>query len=476
MERVFGIDFGTTSSAVVGTIFDDGIEEIKYGDRKGMPIPSIVAINKNNGKVLTGRDVSDKRQELSEDYVIIPSVKTMLGENKCYSVAGKDWYPEDIACELFKSLKDAVYNRTNEKMSEATVSIPVGFSPEKRDVLRRAAIRAGIHITSFVSEPTSAFFASYDNLKSASTIAVFDWGGGTLDVSVLQNEKGKIYELAKSGRNIAGDYIDGKIAKRIHASISRKKGIEIEFEDMPLACQDKMRVACEQAKIKLSNDNESKIMVLGYDKYGIVNETLNYDLFAEIIQPQIDMAMECFKEAVSQSGVGLANIDRIVLVGGSSKLRPLQETMKREYGDKLFSPESPEWNVGQGASYLALEKGYNYSNQSVGIVLSDGTYYELLGSDKELTNWSQDYYFAITDSSEQAQFVFDGSPDIRQMRDSYRVHPIKAYGFLQEKIIVTASVDENLVFVVKAKSTMRQNDRELVWKYPNLKCYYKLPL
>lgn len=475
MKRVFGIDFGTTSSAVVGTMIDGDVRITKYGE-EGMPIPSIVAIDKKTGAITTGRAAWKQRQALSENCEIISSVKTFLEDPKCCRVvAGKEWYPIDIARELFKSLKKAVYERTNEDMTEATVSIPVGFSAAKRDILRKAALDAGIYISSFVSEPTAAFFSNYQYLKSSNNVVVFDWGGGTLDVSVLQNENGNIYELAKAGRDVAGDKLDDKIARDIHSRISKKKGIEIAFDDMPLNCQDKLRVASERAKRNLSSNDEANVYAHGYGSYGIVNETLTYEQLCNIIQPEIEIAMECLKEAIDQSKIGLPNIDRIVLVGGSSQLKALKGRMLKEYGDLLYYPEEPDWDIGKGASLLSLEKGYNYSNQSVGIILSDNTYYEFLGKDTELNNWSKTYNFAVTDSSDCAQFVFDGSPDIRELPDRYRTMNVDIYRFLQEKIKVHVTVDENLILKVTACSTMRPNKYEQIWTYTKLKCYYKLP-
>ena len=446
MRRVYGIDFGTTSSAVVGSIIEDGeIKQIKYGVGASVPVPSVVAINKENGSVITGLDVKNKRDELSENHEIIYSIKTYLDNGNCKEIAGQEWYAEDIACELFDALKNTVKNRTGEDMQEAVVAIPVGFSAKKRETLRTAAVMAGIKITSFVSEPTAAFFSNYDALKSGNITVVFDWGGGTLDVSVLKNEDGNIYELSKSGRNIAGDFIDSKVAKHIHAKVSNEKGIEIRFEDMPFSSQDRLRVACEQAKIKLSESEDATISVLKYGEYGIIRTSLNYVTFNELIKPEIDMAMACLSEALAQAGLGKSNVDKVLLVGGSSKLRALKERMISEFEDKVFIPSNPEWDIGEGASLLALQGGSNFSNQSVGMLISDGSYYEFLSSNTPLKDWKKDFHFAITDSSEYAQFVFDGSPDIRALQSRFRTLDVPAYGFLQEKIEVTTTVDENLV-------------------------------
>lgn len=476
LNRFFGIDFGTTSSATVGyMIMDDKAREFLYGDDEGCPIPSVVAIDKETGEVYTGRDAWDKKMELSESCEYISSVKMILDQDTSKLIAGKEWRPVDVAAELFKSLKRSVQERTDVEMTSATVAIPIGFSPEKREKLRKAAKMAGISINAFISEPTAAFYANYSELRSSSIVAVFDWGGGTLDVSVIRNENGRIYELATVGSDVAGEYIDDKIARRMHAKIARKKGKEILFEDMPSSAQDMMRVKSERAKRALGDDDTATISINNYGPYGACREILDYDWFADIVDPEVDMAMKCLKKAIDQSGVGLGNIDRIVLVGGSSNLRPLLDRMDEVYGDKLFFPEETMWNVGQGAARLDINPGDYHSNQSVGVVLSDNSYFELLAPNTPLKNWKTTCHFGIVDTDKEARFVFGGSSDIEESSERFKVLSVPAYQFLQEKIGVDAFVDKNMVFRVEAGSSMRSKDYKRVWEYPNLKCYYKLP-
>lgn len=476
LKYYFGIDFGTTNSATVGyVVMDEKPEMVKYGDEEGRPIPSVVAIDRATGNVFTGRDAWDKKMELSESCEYIPSVKTILDTEQVKTIAGREWTAVDVASEVFKQLKANVKNRTGIDMEEATVAIPVGFSASKRAKLREAAEKAGIRVRSFISEPTAAFFANYNELKSSSIVAVFDWGGGTLDVSVLQHINGKVYELATVGKDVAGDYIDSKIAKRIHAKIARKKGIEIAFEDMPSSAQDMMRVRAERAKRMLGDDDTATISINNYGAFGACRETLEYDWFADIVDPEVTMAMGCLEEAIHQSGVGLANIDRIVMVGGSSNLRPLLEKMDEKYGDKLFFPEETMWNVAQGAAMLAMTPGDFYSSQSIGIVLSDDAYYEILKPDTPVQGWEHTCHFGIVDSSKEARFVFGGSPDIEASPERFKTLSVPAYRFLQEQIVLKATIDPNMVFTVIAGSNMQPSEFRRLWEYTQLKCYYKLP-
>ena len=202
---------------------------------------------------------------------------------------------------------------------------------------------------------------------------------------------------------------------------------------------------------------------------------MDYDWFAEIVDPEVEAAIACLDRAISESGVGLANIDRIVMIGGSSNLRPLLEKMEKKYGELLYFPEQTMWNVSQGAAHLNMIPGEYHSNQSVGLILSDGSYFELLQKDTKVTGWKRELSFALTDTTEEARFVFSGSSDIDTSSFKYRSLLVPSYRFLQEKIKLTVTIDENLVFQAMARSDMRPTQFSRFWNYEQLKCYYRLP-
>ena len=476
LKYCFGIDFGTTNSATVGYAFMGGkYEEILYGDNEQRPIPSVVAINKNDGTVYTGRDAWERRQELSQECEFIPSVKSLLDIEWSKIIAEKKWVPEEVAAEVFKGLQKNVYERTGIVMEEAVVAIPVGLNANKRNILRKAAAMAGIKITAFVSEPTAAFFANYKDIRNDDTVAVFDWGGGTLDVSVLRHHDGKILELATGGSPEAGDVIDLKIAEKLHSRIARKKKINISFEDMPPVNRDMMLVRSERAKRALYDDETATISINNYGEFGAVRETLDYDWFAEIIDVDVDKAIECFNRVVEESNVGISNIDRIIMVGGSSNLRPLIEKLDARFGEKLYFPEETMWNVGIGAAMLSVTPGNYYSNQKIGVRLSDNSIFPLLKKDEKVQNWKTEHHFAIVDSNKEARFIFAGSMDLDDDETRFVTLQIPAYKFLQEQIVLEANIDEDLVFNVIASSTMRTSDYNRIWRYERLKCFYQLP-
>jgi molecular chaperone DnaK len=476
LQYYFGIDFGTTNSATVGyAVFKNNKKILRYGDDELRPIPSVVAIDRQNGTVYTGREAWERRQELSQTCEFIPSVKTLLDQEWSKVIAGKKWTPDLVAAEVFKCLQKNVFDQTGVTMENTIVAIPVGFSAKKRNILRKAALKAGITIKSFVTEPTAAFFANYDEVKNDNTVAVFDWGGGTLDVSVIRHYDGKIYELATGGMSEAGDAIDLILANKLHSRIERKKKLGLSYDDMSAENRDMMLVRAERAKRALSEDDTAIISINHYGEYGAIHETLDYDWFAEIIGDIVDRAINCIIKVVKESGVKKSDIDRVIMEGGSSNIGPLISKMEGIFGDKLYFPDETMWNVGIGAAMLAATPGTYYSNQKIGLRLSDGHVFPLLKEGEALNGWKQRHHFGIIDSDKEARFVFTGSQDIDEDDNRYSTMPVPAYRFLQEHIILDVSVDENLVFNARATSTMRPSDIYSVWKYERLKCFYKLP-
>lgn len=281
MANYFGIDFGTTNSAVVAIAAINGEkigEAQRIGEDERHPLPSFVAINKTTGEVRTGlaakRSISD-----SDEYKVFSSIKTVIDDDRDWKIAGRTWTQIDIAAELFKALKNNVLEKTGGvmKMEEAVVAVPVGFSPKKKNNIRRAAKEAGIKISMFISEPTSAYCSRLDQMKKYKNVAVFDWGGGTLDVAVLRISGKMISELATAGMTLAGNDIDRRIAENICLKVARKTNQDFSFDD--LAPEFKLRLLdlCEQAKCNLADEDVASISIARLDRFGRALEKLDYD-------------------------------------------------------------------------------------------------------------------------------------------------------------------------------------------------------
>ena len=334
IKAYFGIDFGTTNSATVGRIL--GKKSQKYGDEYGNPFPSLIVIDKVSGEVYCGRKAWERRRELAESCVVINSVKDYLGTDKVWKIAGKEWTPEIIASLILKGLKNEVRERSESllEMKEAVISVPVGFSHKKRKSLRKAAELADIKVKSFISESTSAILKRYKDIKMYSKIAIFDWGGGTLVVSIVDNSKGRINEIAVSGMNIGGDDIDLKIAKWFHSKIAAKKNLDVSFEDMSPNHQDLLLVKSEIAKKNLSEMDNVSIAMNKYGEAEFIRESLDINTFEELIEAEIDQAIRIFEDAVKKAGLNMIEIECVLMVGGSSNLRPLLEKIDERWGSR----------------------------------------------------------------------------------------------------------------------------------------------
>lgn len=314
----FGIDFGTTNTAVVYLLVDEYGVKITNCSEDNMPFSSLLAIHKKNGTILFGRQVKIKRHQLSQDYYIFSSFKSMLGKDESFLIAGKKYTPTNITSIFLMSIKKYVKANMNLDINEAVIAIPNDYTPIQRKELKIAAEAAGIKVNKFISESTAAYIHDMNSLKGLSKVAVFDWGGGTLDISILEVEKNILKELATYGAKLGGDDIDKILAKKIHANIVSNSSIG-NYDDMPNRDKDHIIEKCENAKIKLSDEDYDKFQLIDYGLPGVVRITLEYKEFEEIIRPQVEKALKILFEAVEKAGISVAQLDAIIMAGAVAK-------------------------------------------------------------------------------------------------------------------------------------------------------------
>ena len=478
MVNYFGIDFGTTNSAVVAIASVDGVkvgDAQKIGEDERHPLPSFVAINKNTGEVKTG--LSAKRSiSNSDEYHVFSSIKTVIDKEQSWEIAGKTWTQVDIATELFKALKRNAYEKTAGIMNleEAVVAVPIGFSPKKKSNVRQAAKNAGIKVSMFISEPTSAYCSRLDQMKKYNNVAVFDWGGGTLDVAVLRIEDNMISELATAGMTLAGNDIDRKIAEKICLKVARKTDQDFCFDD--LAPEYKLRLLdlCEQAKCNLADEDVASVSIAKLDKYGRALERIDYDYFALLIENEVEQAIDCLLTALSDAGMNHESIDCIICEGGSSRLRPLQAKLLEYFDrDKLLFPRTAMWDIGSGAAEIAFRPGCYTLNRPIGIVQSNNRFYPLLKIGQRVPTEEKVVKFGVVESTDEARFVFtDGENEETQTFTEY--FPVKLRGFSDEVLTVSCYIDADMVFRLKVHSNRMPDDFFRVWTYANLKVSYEI--
>ena len=474
-----GIDFGTTNSAAISFVNEGrSIGRYEHGDAQGTPFPSIVGIHKKTGEVITGREAKNSRIELSENYEFFTSIKTIIDKDEYYSVAGRKWTPVAIATEILKGLKEEI-QRKNVIADSVVMAVPVGFSPKKKMRLREAAQNAGIAIETFISEPTAALVGNYAKMRMLKNVAVFDWGGGTLDVAVLHIEDGRVEEIAADGMNLAGDDIDYKIAEQMHIKYCRSKGVTKTFKEVDGKSRDRLIVKSEAAKISLSEGAEvASVMVPNYDNRGVFRASLEYDLFKELVQVEVDEAINCIDKAIKKAKLNKANIDAILCVGGSSRLKPFRERVIEVYGqEKVIYPDKVMWNIAEGAAAIGMTNtagGYGM-NQDIGLIMSDRSFYPLLRKGQRIPCKEKKINFAsVTDERSVRFLITDAEDPSKRTFEEPIVIDREGQGFMSEQFEVSCFVDPDLLFRFRVRSTEFMREYLYLWTYNKLNIFYQI--
>lgn len=476
----FGIDFGTTNSAAFSFtgVDKDSIIGIHYGDDEGRPFPSVVAIDKKTGEIVTGREAKDKRNVLVETHEYFSSIKSIIDSRKVWEIAGKTWTSEDIASEIFASLKNRIERDGNNPITEAVVAVPVEYSPTKKGHLRNAAKKAGIDIKMFMSEPTAAFCSNYSKLKNHTYIAVFDWGGGTLDIAVLKSEDGHVKELATESMKFAGNDIDRKLAEKFHSRFTRGAEHVISFNELDAVTKDQLLVKCEKAKCDFEDEDIVSISINKYGKYGAVRESMDYEYFALLIENDIENAVKCLEKSIKQAGLNISNIDCILCVGGSSKLRSLKEKLCTIYGeDLIYSPNRVMWDIARGAAITSTREGGYKLNKSLGMILSDNSYMPLVHKGQKIPCEELNLTMGTVDQSDkgnkEARFVFTDAERSEQ-QDFIENFVLPLRGFIDENIHLSCYIDQDNVFKLKVGSNKMLESSYRTWSYDKLKVNFSI--
>jgi molecular chaperone DnaK len=479
MEEFFGIDFGTTNSAVVGRLRRN---VTPYDDGYGQPFPSLVAVNQTTGQVeAVGREAWNKRQQLAESCRILTSAKMQLGEGRSYRIGPETWTPERVVTEVLRGLKERVAARVEAaNLEEPVFAIPVGFSPAKRKALRQAASEAGIRVRGFVSEPTAAVFRSFDEVRQWSHVVVFDWGGGTLDISVVSIKDDIVREIATVPKPLGGDNLDRLLAEWAHAQILKQKGTaDMPFSGMDSQFRDALISQCETAKRMLADEDEFSISLLRYGEYGSVNLTITVAQFTRLMKPKIDEALEALSEGVINRARLSFDQVHILLVGGSSKLRGLRESMaKREWQFSL--PEDSDWHTAEGAAILSSNFGAYISSQNIGLRLSDDTVFHMVREGDVIDNESSRMSFGLVEDTDHARLVVVESRNATAQETagsqrSLDYISVPAYGFPNEPIVVDWHIDSDLLLNVTAQSERKGKRTKKRLTYDELRFSYQLP-
>lgn len=366
MSKIIGIDLGTTNSCVA--VYEGGERVIIPNAQGGRTTPSVVAFIKD-GERLIGETA--KRQAAVNPDRTISSIKRDMGTERRISIDGKQYSPQEISAMILRQLKSDAETYLGEPVTEAVITVPAYFTDAQRQATKDAGTIAGLHVQRIINEPTSAALAYGIDKEQAQKILVYDLGGGTFDVSVLDINDGVIEVLATAGNNrLGGDDFDKCVCEYILSEFKKAEGIDLSRDS---AAMQRVREAAEKAKKELSSALSAEIMLpyiavkRGEPKH--LQMTLTRAKFNELTNHLVQATLDPVYQAVADSGLNLPDISKVLMVGGSSRIPAVNEAVQKLTGRQPFKGINPDECVAMGA---CLQGGV-LSGEVRGLLLLDVT-------------------------------------------------------------------------------------------------------
>lgn len=351
MSKVIGIDLGTTNSCVA--VLEGGEPTVIANAEGARTTPSVVAFTKN-GERLVGETA--KRQAITNPDRTIASIKRHMGENYHVEIDGKQYTPQDISAMILAKLKTDAESYLGEKVTEAVITVPAYFSDAQKQATKDAGKIAGLDVKRIINEPTAASLAyGLDKAEGSHKILVYDLGGGTFDVSVLELGDGVFEVLATNGdTHLGGDDFDNKIMDFLTDSFQKEHGVDLRQDNMAL---QRLKEAAEKAKKELSSAQTTKInlpfITVTADGPLHLDMDLTRARFDQLTSDLVERSIEPMNKAMRDAGVTSADLDKVILVGGSTRIPAVQAAVQRVTGKEPFKGINPDECVAVGASIQA---------------------------------------------------------------------------------------------------------------------------
>ena len=351
MAKVIGIDLGTTNSCVAVL---EGGEPTVIANAEGMrTTPSVVAFKKD-GERLVGETA--KRQAVTNPDRTVSSIKRHMGENYKVTIDGKDYTPQDISAMILTKLKNDAESYLGEKVTEAVITVPAYFSDAQKQATKDAGRIAGLDVKRIINEPTAASLAyGLDKEEGSHKILVYDLGGGTFDVSILELGDGVFEVLATNGdTHLGGDDFDDVIMNYLADNFAKENGVDLRADKMAL---QRLKEAAEKAKKELSSSQTTNInlpfITVTADGPLHMNVDLTRAKFDQLTEHLVQRTIEPMRKAMADAGVSNADISKVILVGGSTRIPAVQEAVKKVTGKEPFKGINPDECVAIGAAIQA---------------------------------------------------------------------------------------------------------------------------
>lgn len=347
MSKIIGIDLGTTNSCVA--CFEGGTPTVITNAEGARTTPSVVAFSKNGERVI---GVTARRQAVTNPNRTISSIKREMGSDYKVSIDGKDYTPQEISAIILGKLKADAEAYLGETVTEAVITVPAYFTDSQRQATKDAGKIAGLDVKRIINEPTAAALAFGLDKDEDEKIMVYDLGGGTFDVSILDISDGIIEVLSTAGNNrLGGDDFDNAVSNWIISEYKNTDGVDLTTDSMAM---QRVREAAEKAKIELSSTSSTEINLpfITADASGPkhLNLTLSRAKFNSLIDSLIHKTEEPVKQAMGDAHISYNDLNKIILVGGSTRVPAVQEFLSKLTGKEPFKGVNPDECVAMGAA------------------------------------------------------------------------------------------------------------------------------
>lgn len=363
MGKIIGIDLGTTNSCVA--VMEGGQPVVIVNSDGARTTPSVVGFAKN-GERLIGETA--KRQAITNPDNTISSIKRHMGENYKVNIEGKAYSPQEISAMVLQKLKADAESYLGETVSEAVITVPAYFNDAQRQATKDAGRIAGLEVKRIINEPTSAALAYGLDNESEQKIMVYDLGGGTFDVSIIEIGGGVIEVLSTNGNtHLGGDDFDQRVIDYLVAEFKKAEGMDLSKDKMAM---QRLKEAAEKAKKELSTVTTTNInlpfITMNQDGPKHLDVTLSRAKFDELTADLVDGTMGPVRQALSDAGLSASEIDKVLLVGGSTRIPAVQDAVKKYTGKEPFKGINPDECVAVGA---AIQGGKLAGDEGAGSVL-----------------------------------------------------------------------------------------------------------
>ncbi len=460
MGKIIGIDLGTTNSCVA--VMEGGEPVVIANPEGARTTPSVVGFSKQ-GERLIGQVA--KRQAITNPEGTVSSIKREMGTNYRVTIDGKTYTPQEISAMILAKLKSDAENYLGEKVTEAVITVPAYFNDAQRQATKDAGKIAGLDVKRIINEPTAAALAYGVDKEQDQKIMVYDLGGGTFDVSIIEMGDGVQEVLATAGNNrLGGDDFDNRIINWMADEFKKDNGIDLRNDKMAM---QRLKEAAEKAKIELSGVMQSAINLpfITVDRTGPkhLDMTLTRAKFDELTADLVEATMGPVRQALADSGLAPSDLNKVLLVGGSTRIPAVQEAVKKYMGKEPFKGINPDECVALGAAIQGGVLGgdvkgillLDVTPLSLGIETYGGVFTKIIERNTTIPTKKSQIFSTATDNQPSVQVnVLQGEREMARDNKSLGIFNLDGIAPAPRgipQIEVTFDIDANGIVSVSAQ-------------------------